>query len=324
MEPTNKVPVKALDDSALLRYSSFRTLNLSGGAGKKQSRTIAQTQHLLNPNTSNRVSKFPFNILSTNHNNSNQSPPASTGLMTSNQIPAIQEFQLLDNNRDLILQKKKKLQKLCEQFKVPLSPSKELHTIILFPQTRIMLYQFLEKNYCEENLEFFIDVQRLKDKFKNTTTKKIIKSPDSPMSSEEIDIEGKIEEIKEKNQMKSKSYELHNEGLEILSRYLTDEAIKPINIDFQMRKKLIDSIEESIENLLASFTQAQNTIFSLLLMDSFARFKLFEPYKDFLAQVLNNEIDPLEYYISVFGFYFLFSKLLFLILYLWLPSGKRI
>lgn len=306
MEQTNK-HVKAHDDSALPpavpRYSSFRTLNLSVG-GKKPKNSMAQTQLL--PNPSHRSSKFPFNILLPSNNN-NQSTATSPVMTASNQIPAVPTFQIVDSNRDLILQNKKKLQKLYDRLKQQLAPSKELYNIILFPQTRIIFYQFLEKNYCEENLEFFIDVQRLRDKYKVATTRKIIfKSPEEgPISSEEIDIEGKIEEVKEKNQIKSKSYEIHNEGLEILSKYLTDEAIKPINIDFQLRNKLIDSIEESIENLLSSFALAQNTIFSLLLMDSFPRFKSYEPYKEFIAAVASNEIDPLEFYNSVYTIFFI-------------------
>ena len=153
--------------------------------------------------------------------------------------------------------------------------TEELHAIIQYPPARQVFYEFLCNALCEENLEFYLAVQRLKD-FEQNNEEDIFSDSESSTSN-----------IKEK---KRSSYALHAMAIDILERFLADTAPKPINIDFYMRENLLKTLEsDDPEYLIQNFSEAQNVIYSLLLHDAFPKYRDGKLYKEFRENLLNQE-----------------------------------
>lgn len=150
----------------------------------------------------------------------------------------------------------------------------ELDAIVHYPSTRESFYKYLCKLYCEENLEFWVAVERLKYSDLDDT--------EQILSDEELSPKSKSSRIN--------SYRIHNDGLDILNRFLSDTAAKPINIDGDMRNSLLEVFEtDDCQEFMKVFSEAQSTVFSLLLYDSFPKYKESQEYKQIVANIENED-----------------------------------
>ena len=159
----------------------------------------------------------------------------------------------------------------------------EMSTLVSYPPSREVFYKFLESTYCEENLEFWLAVERLKDY-------EYFSNEDSLFSDgDQAGIDG--------NNGSKSTYKVHNIALDILNRFLADTAPKPINVDYTLRERLLSTFEsEDSESMISAFADAQGVILALLFHDAYPKFRDSELFREFVDGLLSQTpiIRPME------------------------------
>lgn len=159
--------------------------------------------------------------------------------------------------------------------------SGDLMAIIRHPYARKCFYAFLASKYCEENLEFFVEVERIKSLMHDLELEDLTDDDDDD------DDDHASEEQKECKRVKSRQgFQLNQMALRIVNQFLTDNAPKPININYGQRMALLAALDDSnLDNLWNSLTAAQTSIFTLIQHELYPQFKASPAYKEMFSKL---------------------------------------
>ena len=194
-------------------------------------------------------------------------------------------FRVVDEKKDRICKDSHEQEEIFEKLihfshtNAPPSAT-ELEYICRHPDSRLLFYNYLKTQHCEENLEFWILVERMKS-IPPQEGEEPFSGPTSPLLSPRSGHHR--QRILETHQRSRDSFVIHQAGLTIMDDYLSDMAAKAINIDYRKRAELLDVFEsEDTEAIVESFESAQNDVFRLLFDNAFLAFRHDAQYIEFL------------------------------------------
>jgi hypothetical protein len=219
--------------------------------------------------------------ITSGHTNPLLSPPSSPLLLGN----LYEDFPLgLPEDEALDSSGRQELQEEILELSQRDSPSmKELLCVLRHPESRQIFYNFLCKSFCQENLEFWVAVERLKHEASLPNCFGPLSQPTSPQPSPNCSPPREGSPLRTTSTLSCNSFTVPRQGLCIMERFLSDSAPMPINIDYQLRSQLLEVMEaEDMHAFVDCFAQAQSVVCHLMFMDSYTRFRNSASFKSFL------------------------------------------
>ena len=160
----------------------------------------------------------------------------------------------------------------------------DLIDIITLPQTRTLFYEYLKERFCEENLEFYVEIERLRvNLIEYQANKQAKEDQKAKKGTNNNNNNNNIEQKSREKRANSNGLLIQRQLLQILTRYLADNAIKPVNIDYYSRKSLVENLEGHQPNLLLdSLVKVKEEIAILLYNELYIKFRASQELTQFL------------------------------------------